>query len=63
MKFLFLIFMLPFLSLSQEKVKTSNFFDDLTEEEREIIVLKGTERPYSGVYNKHFSKEPISKSV
>ena len=56
MKFLFLIFMLPFLSLSQEKVKTSNFFDDLTEEEREIIVLKGTERPYSGVYNKHFNK-------
>ena len=40
MKFLFLIFMLPFLSFSQEKVKTSNFFDDLTEEERRIIVLK-----------------------
>ena len=55
-KILFLIFMLPFLTFSQEKVKTSNFFDDLTVEERRIIVLKGTEKPYSGVYNKHFRK-------
>lgn len=55
MKFLFLIF-IPFLTFSQENIKTSNFFDELTEEEREIIVLKGTEKPYSGVYNKHFSK-------
>ena len=55
-KILFLIFMLPFLTLSQEKVKKSNFFDDLTVEERRIIVLKGTEKPYSGVYNKHFRK-------
>ena len=55
-KILFLIFMLPFLTFSQEKVKTSNFFDDLTVEERRIIVFKGTEKPYSGVYNKHFRK-------
>ena len=55
-KIFFLIFMLPFLTFSQEKVKTSNFFDDLTLEERRIIVLKGTEKPYSGVYNKHFRK-------
>ena len=55
MKFLFLIF-IPFLTFSQENIKTSNFFDELTEEEREIIVLKGTEKPYSGIYNKHFNK-------
>ena len=55
-KIFFLILMLPFLTFSQEKVKKSNFFDDLTVEERRIIVLKGTEKPYSGVYNKHFRK-------
>ena len=55
-KIFFLILMLQFLTFSQEKVKKSNFFDDLTVEERRIIVLKGTEKPYSGVYNKHFRK-------
>ena len=55
-KIFFLILMLPFLTFSQEKVKKSNFFDDLTVEERRIIVLKGTEKPYSGFYNKHFRK-------
>ena len=55
--------MLPFLTFSQEKVKTSDFFDDLTVEERRIIVLKGTEKPYSGVYNKHFRKSGWSLSI
>ena len=41
----------PFGLIAQEKViKSSNFFDDLTLEEREIIVKKGTERAWSGIY-------------
>lgn len=31
------------------------FTHHLTEEEREIIVNKGTELPFSGLYNNHFS--------
>ena len=31
-----------------------DFFSDLTEEEKEIIVHKGTERPFSGEYNDSF---------
>ncbi len=42
---------MPFGLIAQEKViKSSNYFDDLTLEEREIIVKKGTERAWSGIY-------------
>jgi len=42
---------LPFGLIAQEKeIKSSNYFDDLTLEEREIIVKKGTERAWSGIY-------------
>ena len=51
--FLLLIF-IPFLSFSQQNVKSNNYFEDLTSEERKIIVNKGTERAYVGIYNKHF---------
>ena len=37
--------------MAQEKeIKSSNYFGDLTLEERAIIVQKGTERPWSGIY-------------
>ena len=34
----------------KKEIKSSNYFEDLTLEEREIIVQKGTERPWSGIY-------------
>ena len=37
--------------MAQEiKIKSNNYFKDLTLEEREIIVKKGTERAWSGKY-------------
>ena len=48
---LLILFYLPFSLIAQEKeIKFSNFFDDLTFEEREIIVKKGTESAWSGNY-------------
>ena len=34
----------------QKEIKSRNYFEDLTLEERAIIVQKGTERPWSGIY-------------
>ena len=31
-----------------------NYFSNLTEEEKNIIIFKGTEPPFSGKYNNHF---------
>jgi len=48
---LHILFFLPFTLFSQEKgIKTANYFKDLTSEERQIIVEKGTERKWSGDY-------------
>jgi len=48
---LLILFYLPFGLIAQEKkIKSANYFDDLTLEEREIIVKKGTERAWSGNY-------------
>ena len=48
---LLILFYLPFVLIAQEKeVKSANYFDDLTLEERGIIVKKGTERAWSGSY-------------
>ena len=55
-KISFILFFTPFFCFSQEQIKTSNYFTDLTIEEKRIIVLKGTEEPNSGLYNKHFQK-------
>ena len=41
---------------SQEKVKLENYFDNLTIEERRIMVQKGTEKSGSGIYNQHFEE-------
>lgn len=52
----FILFLTPFFCFSQEHIKTSNYFTDLTIEEKRIIVFKGTEEPNSGLYNKHFQE-------
>ena len=52
----FILFFTPFFCFSQEHIKTSNYFTDLTIEEKRIIVFKGTEEPNSGLYNKHFQE-------
>ena len=45
--------MIPLLAMSQKKV---DYFKNLNSKERNIIVNKGTEYPYTGKYNKHFEK-------
>ena len=62
-KIFFALLFLPLLTFAQDivktnknLVKTSDYFDNLTDKERRIIVGKGTERPGSGLYNKHFEK-------
>ena len=48
---LLILFYFPFGLIAQEKeIKSDNYFDNLTLEEREIIVKKGTERAWSGSY-------------
>ena len=37
-------------------MKKKEFFKNLSPEERDIIVDKGTEKPFSGKYNNHFEK-------
>ena len=51
-----ILFLLPLISFSQQKIKNKKYFSDLTSEEYRIIVLKGTEKPYSGTYNNHFDE-------
>lgn len=53
---LIVLLFLPYFTFSQEKIKSSNYFEELTLEERWIIVDKGTERPGSGLYNNHFEE-------
>ena len=43
--------------MAQEKeIKSSNYFEDLTSEEKEVIVKKGTEIAWSGYYLNNTSK-------
>ena len=54
---LFILFYFPFSLIAQEKeIKSSNYFDDLTLEEREIIVKKGTEKAWTGNYLANIDK-------
>ena len=55
-KILFVFIYSPLLLFSQEKVKLENYFDNLTIEERRIMVQKGTEKSGSGIYNQHFEE-------
>jgi methionine-R-sulfoxide reductase len=57
-KFLFLIvFSIPIILKAQDiQIKKSNYFDEITKEERRIIVNKGTERAWSGIYVNSFEK-------
>ena len=48
---------MPTILIAQEsKIKTSNYFDDISNEERKIIVYKGTEKAWSGLYISSFEK-------
>ena len=52
------IFLLLFIfqsSFSQD-LQSKDYFKNLTNKERKIIVDKGTERPYTGKYNNHYKK-------
>ena len=51
-----LLICVPFISFSQYKVKSNNYFENLTSEEKRIIVNKGTERAGIGIYVNHFEK-------
>jgi len=51
--FIIFIFLITITAMSQEKV---DYFKNLNSKERNIIVNKGTEYPYTGKYNKHFEK-------
>ena len=42
--------------ISAQEIKTKNYFDDLSIKERKVIVEKGTERAWTGEYNKFFEK-------
>tara|TARA_B100000902_G_C26417402_1_gene485189 strand:+ start:53 stop:502 length:450 start_codon:yes stop_codon:yes gene_type:complete len=55
-KYITILFLFPFCSFSQELVKNSNYFDDLTEEETRIIIYKGTEKAGTGLYNNYFDE-------
>ena len=55
---IFFIFILtPIILFAQnDKVKDKDFFKELTKEEIRIIVNRGTERAFSGVYNNFYEK-------
>lgn len=55
-KIIIILLCSPLFCLPQNKIKASNYFDELTKEEKRIIVNKGTERAGSGIYNNHFQK-------
>mgnify|MGYP001459118433 CR=1 FL=1 len=55
-KFILIFFYCPLFVFSQHNIKSSNYFKDLTSEERRIILDKGTERAGSGIYNNHFER-------
>ena len=55
-KLLLILVFIPYVGFTQEVVKSSNYFDELTAEEKKIIVNKGTEKAGTGFYNNHFDE-------
>ena len=52
-----MLFVIPIVLIAQDShVKTSNYFDEISQKEREVIVNKGTEKAWSGVYVSYFEK-------
>ena len=56
MRVLFIVlFFLPIILYSQQfKLKERDYFEQLNDHERRVMVEKGTERPFSGFYIDHF---------
>ena len=54
MRKVFLILIIPIISFSQMNEFDSKYSNNLNNEEKEIIINKGTERPFSGKYNDFF---------
>jgi peptide-methionine (R)-S-oxide reductase len=57
MRKIFLLLFLPLSIVAQElEIKKDNYFDELNQQEKRIIVNKGTEQAWSGLYVSHFDK-------
>jgi peptide-methionine (R)-S-oxide reductase len=57
MRKIFLLLFLPLSIVAQElEIKKDNYFDELNQQEKRIIVNKGTEQAWSGLYASHFDK-------
>lgn len=57
MRKIFLLLFLPSSIVAQElEIKKDNYFDELNQQEKRIIVNKGTEQAWSGLYVSHFDK-------
>ena len=57
MRKIFLLLFLPSSIVAQElEIKKDNYFDELNQQEKRIIVNKGTEQAWSGLYVSNFDK-------
>ena len=57
MRKIFLLLFLPSSIVAQElEIKKDNYFDELNQQEKRIIVNKGTEQAWSGLYVSNFEK-------
>jgi len=55
--FFLIVFLVPIFIIAQDnKVKESGYFNEISKEERRILVHKGTEKAWSGIYVANFEK-------